>query len=219
MNYHLIMLEIYRKIDSLLNSKEVIDLVEQIYSTNKNVFPKKINIFRSFELIKNANLKVVIFGQDPYYQFGVADGLAFSSQQHKTPASLKNIFKEIKNEYPNIINKSNDLSCWAKQGVLLLNTSLTVEENNPLSHSLLWEKVIDNVIKILNESEEHLVFVLWGNNAKQIRSKINKNKHIILSSAHPSPFSANKGFFGNGHFKKINDHLRKQNKNEIDWST
>ncbi|MBR4025722.1 MAG: uracil-DNA glycosylase [Mycoplasmataceae bacterium] len=208
------------KLKQLISSKDIQNLINKAYNTTENVLPKKDNLFEALKLCPLSKTKVVIFGQDPYYTKGVADGLAFSTTSYKTPLSLQNIFKQIKTEYPNCQFKSNNLSTWAKQGVLLLNSCLTVIENKPLSHSELgWDKLIISIINLINENLENIVFVLWGNNAKKLINLIDQTKHFVLFSAHPSPLSANKGFFGNNHFKKINQFLIKVNKEPIDWNT
>ncbi|WP_022935687.1 uracil-DNA glycosylase [Mesomycoplasma moatsii] len=207
------------KVKGLINSDKTQSILEKIYSNSEqNVFPKKENIFKALELCPLSQTKVVIFGQDPYYQINVADGLAFSSQNKITPASLKNIFKEIKNEYPNATFNTNDLSCWAKQGVLLLNSSLTVVEQQPMSHNNKWDFFINEIINFINNDLEVVIFLLWGSNAKKFKKQIN-DKHFVLTSAHPSPLSADKGFFNNGHFKRVNEILKLLNKKEINWST
>jgi uracil-DNA glycosylase len=179
---------------------------------NNNIFPKKENIFKAFNLTSFEEIKVVIIGQDPYHGFNQANGLAFSTQELKLPPSLKNIYKELKSDL-GIIKVDGDLSDWAKQGVFLLNTILTVEKGKPLSHSKLgWEIFTDQVIKLISTKKEKVIFVLWGNNAIKKETLID-SKHIIIKSVHPSPFSANKGFFGSKPFSKINSHLIKP----IEW--
>lgn len=199
--------------------KEINYFLKQEISKNKIVFPSKEDIFKSFEKTSFDKMKVIILGQDPYHSKGFADGLAFSTKSTKTPQSLLNIFKELKNEYPNISNASNSLANWAKQGVLLLNACLSVEEGKPNSHSKIgWNIFIQNFINYLNDNKEFLIFVLWGNKAQELKPFIS-NKFYILESAHPSPFSASRGFFGNNHFKKINELLINHNFQEIDWSS
>ncbi len=206
-------------VDRLLSSNEVLLLVDEIYSNSKfNVWPKKENIFRSLQLCPISKTKIVILGQDPYYQPNVADGLAFSTKSSNTPASLKNIFDEIKSEYPNSSFKSNSLESWSNQGVLLLNTSLTVIENKPLSHEHEWIWFINELINIINNNCKDIIFMLWGLKA-QNWSKIINNNHIILSTSHPSPFSVDKGFKGSNIFKHANEILFKLNKKPINWNT
>lgn len=208
-------------ISNLKQEKEFQILIQKIKKEyeSKTIYPKKEDIFRFLKFYDISKTRVVIFGQDPYYQKDVADGLAFSTRNSKTPASLKNIFLELRNQYNDIKIYSNDLSSWAKQGVLLLNTSLTVEENKPNSHKNIgWNYVIEYIIRYINNNLTNVVFVLWGNNAKSLSSLIDLDNHYILKSSHPSPLSAHQGFFGNNHFIKINDILRKCNKEEIDWN-
>ncbi|MGL5732681.1 MAG: uracil-DNA glycosylase [Metamycoplasmataceae bacterium] len=199
--------------------KEIQLFIEQEILNKKIIYPKKENIYRCFKETKFNDMKVVIFGQDPYHTKDVADGLAFSTMMSKTPPSLSNIFKEIKNEYSNVSLRGNDLTSWANNGVLLLNTSLTVEEGKANSHSGIgWDIFIKNFILYLNENKDFLIFVLWGNNARKLKPFIS-NKFIVLESPHPSPLSARKGFFGNGHFKEINRILKGNNLKEINWNT
>lgn len=183
----------------------------------ENYFPPKDKIFQSFELINN--IKVLILGQDPYHGIDQANGLAFSVNKGiKIPPSLRNIFKELNNEYGYDIPQHGDLSSWSKQGVLLLNSILTVESGKPSSHKKMgWENFTDSIIKHISENEENIVFLLWGNFAKSKEDLINKDKHLILKSTHPSPFSANKGFLGCDHFKTCNEYLEEKNINPIDW--
>lgn len=183
----------------------------------ESYFPPKDKIFQSFELI--SNIKVLILGQDPYHGYDQANGLAFSVNKGiKIPPSLRNIFKELNNEYGYDMPQHGDLSSWSKQGVLLLNSILTVESNKPSSHKKLgWEDFTNNIIKHISDNEKNIVFLLWGNFAKSKEDLINKDKHLILKSTHPSPFSANKGFLGCDHFKKCNEYLEEKNINPIDW--
>ena len=183
----------------------------------ENYYPSKENIFKSFELINN--IKVLIIGQDPYHKKGQANGLSFSvNKDIKIPPSLRNIFKELNQEYGYDKPKHGDLSSWSKQGVLLLNSILTVEEGKPSSHKKLgWEDFTDNIIRYISDNEENIVFLLWGNFAKSKEILIDENKHHILKSSHPSPFSVNRGFLGCGHFKKCNEYLKLKNINPIDW--
>jgi len=166
------------------------------------------------------NLKVVIVGQDPYINPNQAMGLCFSVPcGEKNPPSLVNIFKEIENDC-GVKNTKGDLTPWAKQGVLLLNSLLTVEAGRPLSHAGRgWEKFFEATIKAINEKTEGIIFVLWGNNAKKVKPLIDTTKHFVLESSHPSPLGAHAGFFGCKHFSKINEILKKQGKTEIDWRT
>ena len=208
-------------LNRILTDDYVIQLLKRIHllKMKAEIYPDMKDIFRAFEISNLDDVKVVIFGQDPYYLPDVADGLAFSTKQSKTPASLKNIFKELKNEYPDLIIETNDLTSWAKQGVLLANTSLTVMKNMPNSHAYLgWSYVIEEAIEYINENRHNVIFLLWGNQAKKFKSLINEEKHHVLMSAHPSPLSANNGFFGNNHFKIANQILADNFQKEIDWN-
>ena len=175
---------------------------------SKNIFPPKDKIFACFQYFNFEATKVVIVGQDPYYTKGYANGLAFAvNRDCITPKSLINIFKEIKNEYGKV-ETDQTLINWAKQGVLLLNRTLTVEENKPNSHKEIgWNIFTNNLIKFINEHTKNVVFLLWGNNAKQLKLLIDQSKHKIISCSHPSPLSANYGFFGSDCFKKVNLYL------------
>jgi uracil-DNA glycosylase len=197
---------------------ELISFIDKEYNT-KIIFPPKEKIFEAFKLTPFEQTKVVIIGQDPYHGEGEAHGLAFSVNNGiKIPPSLKNIYKEINAEYGYEIPNTGYLIKWAKQGVLMLNTVLTVEKDKPASHKAKgWEVFTDRVIEELNNSEQPLVFMLWGNYAKSKAQLINNPKHLILESAHPSPFSARNGFFGNNHFKLANDFLEKNGIEQIDW--
>lgn len=206
-----------KKINEIINSEKTKLLLNKIYQS-KNVFPKQEDVFKCFSFFNISNIKVLIIGQDPYYTRGVADGLAFSTKNNKTPPSLINIFHEIKNEYKDASFKTNDLSCWAKQGVLLLNSSLTVEENKPNSHSEYWFWFIKEILSIISKVD-NVVIMLWGNNSIKLKEFINNKTHLILTSSHPSPLSAHKGFLGNNHFIKANNFLKSKNKTIIDWST
>ena len=197
--------------------KKLISVIDKEYEKNE-IFPSKNEIFNAFKLTDYENVKVVILGQDPYHGYDEAEGLAFSVKNHiKRPPSLRNIFKELKNDL-NIDRENNSLEDWALQGVLLLNAILTVKKDTPLSHKNIgWEQFTDEVIKIINEKEEPVVFVLWGNFAKTKKNLITNKKHLILEGAHPSPFSANRGFFGTKPFSQINNFLKNNNIKEIRW--
>lgn len=182
------------------------------------VFPPKEAVFNAFSLTPIDQVKVVIIGQDPYHGLGQAHGLCFSVQEGvKPPPSLVNIFKELKEDLGIPIPHHGSLSAWAKQGVLLLNSTLTVRQQCPMSHyGQGWEQFTDAVIKILCERADSLVFLLWGKSAKEKCQHL-KN-HFILTAPHPSPFSAHTGFFGCRHFSKTNEHLKKLGKTPIDWN-
>ena len=186
---------------------------------NETVYPPSDEIFSAFNYCEYNNLKVVILGQDPYHGYGQANGLCFSVKEDvKIPPSLRNIFKEISHEYSDYTPKSGDLTHWAKQGVLLINATLTVKEKEPNSHQGKgWGTFTDAVIKRISDENKDIVFVLWGAFAQRKEKLIDQGKHYILKSPHPSPFSAHKGFLGNNHFIKINDFLKLKNKEEITW--
>ena len=185
----------------------------------KEIYPPQELIFNAFKNTTFANTKVVIIGQDPYHGKKEANGLAFSvNKEIKIPPSLRNIYKELHNDLKIKIPSHGDLTSWAKEGVLLLNSVLTVEKDNPASHkSLGWELFTDYVIKTLNNKETPIVFILWGNFAKSKKQFITNKKHLIIESTHPSPFSANSGFFGSKPFSKTNAYLKKNNLQEINW--
>jgi uracil-DNA glycosylase len=187
----------------------------------KIIYPKPSEIFNAFNHTPYSKVKVVILGQDPYHGPGQAHGLCFSVRKGvPPPPSLKNIFKEIENDLKIPRPKSGDLTSWADQGVMLLNTVLTVEQGKAGSHhGKGWERFTDLVIQILNDDEKPLVFVLWGSPAQKKQALITNKRHLILKSVHPSPLSAERGFFGNHHFSKINEFLKKHGDKPIDWST
>lgn len=191
--------------------------VKEEYKTTK-CFPPKNQIFRALELTPFEEVKVVIIGQDPYHNDFQANGLCFSvSDQVSAPPSLKNIFTELKDDL-GIVKTSNELDSWAKQGVLLLNATLTVRAHEPNSHKDLgWEKFTDFVIKEISDKKENVVFVLWGAFAQKKEELIDSSKHFIIKSAHPSPFSVYRGFYGSKPFSKINDYLKSKGKKTILW--
>ena len=193
--------------------KEVSSLYEE-----KIIYPPKKDVFNAFRLSYN-DVKVVILGQDPYHGDGEAHGYAFSCLKTPIPPSLKNIYKEL---YDDLGIEKNmldgNLLPWVKQGVMLLNTGLTVEKDKPNSHKDIgWQKFTDEVIKKLNEREKPVVFILWGNNARAKKDLITNPNHLVIESAHPSPFSARNGFFGSKPFSKTNNFLIKNNINPIKW--
>ena len=193
--------------------------INKRYKTT-TVFPEKQNIFKAFSLTKLDNLKVVILGQDPYHGFGQAQGLAFSTPANiKNPPSMQNILKEIQSDLgKKSVCEDGDLTPWAKQGVLLLNTILTVEEAKPKSHhNLGWEVFTDNVIKYISDNCEDTIFILWGSPAISKTKLIDRKKHHILTAPHPSPLSSYRGFFGCKHFSQTNDILKSLNKEAIIW--
>ena len=197
---------------------KIMEFVDGEYGS-KTIYPPYWEIFNAFILTPLSNVKVVILGQDPYHEKGQAHGLAFSTPEgHPIPRSLKNIFKEINNEYGYPIPTSGCLEKWANQGVFLLNTVLTVEEGNANSHSKCgWQTFTDNVIKLLNNQDRAIVFLLWGKQAEKKKELITNPNHLVLVTSHPSPFSARRGFLGSNHFRLANDFLRKNNLDEIDW--
>jgi len=199
---------------------ELMQQVEQEY-TNTTCFPPKELIFSAFEQFDFQNTKVVIIGQDPYHGIGEANGLCFSVNDGVAiPPSLKNIFTEINTEYDRILfPTSGNLGRWAKQGVLLLNAGLTVRKDEANSHKhLKWNVFTDAVIDVINQKSENVVFLLWGSFAQKKGKLINREKHLVLESGHPSPLSANRGmWFGNNHFKLTNEYLIEKGKGEIEW--
>lgn len=197
----------------------LIEFVKQQYAT-QTCYPKGSQIFAAFDRCKFEEVKVVILGQDPYHGPGQANGLCFSVNDGITfPPSLINIFKEIQSDLEKPFPKTGNLERWADQGVLLLNATLTVEQSKPGSHQNQgWETFTDAVIKAISDHKENVVFLLWGGFAKSKASLIDKNKHHILTSGHPSPMSANRGYwFGNKHFSKTNKFLKSKGLQEIDW--
>lgn len=181
----------------------------QIEYRTKTIFPPKHDVFRAMRLTDYDNIKVVILGQDPYHGEGEAEGLSFSVRDGiRKPPSLKNIFKELEDDLGYKEPQSGSLVKWAKEGVLLLNSLLTVEKDKPLSHKTLgWERFTDEVIKKINEKETPVVFILWGAYARSKKTYITNKNHYIIESTHPSPFSARNGFFGSKPFSKTNNFL------------
>ena len=202
--------------------KDLSSFVREEYKSG-TIYPKPLNIFRAFDLCPFDKVKVVIIGQDPYHGPNQANGLCFAvggmnEAEVAIPPSLQNIFKEIKNDLNILPEQNGDLSRWAKQGVLLLNATLTVRANTPGSHQKKgWEEFTDAVIEKLSKEKGGLVFMLWGNYAKKKGEKIDRSKHLVLEAQHPSPFSAYNGFFGCKHFSKANNYLRERGMGEIDW--
>ncbi len=198
--------------------KKFMDIVENEYRT-KTIYPERENLFNALKLTPYKDVKVVIMGQDPYHGDGEAHGLSFSVQEGiKLPPSLKNIYKEIFDDLGIVEPENGDLTKWAKSGVLLLNSSLTVVKDTPNSHKDLgWYRFTDYIIKVLNAKEEPIVFILWGNFAKSKKVFITNPKHMVITSAHPSPFSARNGFFGSRPFSKSNNFLIKNGISPIEW--
>jgi len=204
-----------QKKEYLLSLK--LKLKEELIS-GKTIYPPKKEIFKAFELTAPENTKVIILGQDPYHNFNQANGLCFSvNEKQLLPPSLKNIFKELEDDLGIKNYEHGDLSSWAKQGVLLMNTSLTVEKGKPGSHLKFgWEQLTDQVIRSFNKKKK-IVFMLWGKSAAKKKKLIDEDKHFILEASHPSPLSCHKGFFGCNHFSRCNNFLKTSGKEEINW--
>lgn len=185
----------------------------------QQVFPKSGDIFKAYDLCPFHKLKVVILGQDPYHNVGQAQGLSFSVQKGiALPPSLQNIFKELQDDLSCPFPKSGDLSHWAEQGVLLLNTVLTVRAHQAFSHrGIGWEEFTDATIRAIEEKEEPVVYILWGSPAQKKRAMIHQKKRLILTAPHPSPLSAYRGFFGSRPFSKCNAYLEQEGLSPIDW--
>ena len=197
--------------ESILNFKE----------SGKIIYPKNNEIFNAINLTEFDKTKVIILGQDPYHGPEQAHGLSFSVKNGiKPPPSLLNIFKEIEFDLSIRVDKENgNLTRWAKQGVLLLNSLLTVEKGKPLSHKEIgWEILTDKIIEVLTQNRKNLVFILWGSHARSKKNLISRNENLIIESAHPSPLSAHRGFIGSKPFSRTNDYLIKNNMNPINWS-
>jgi uracil-DNA glycosylase len=200
--------------------REIVAFLKIEKIQNKTICPPGSLLFNAFNLTPLDNVKVVILGQDPYHGWGQAHGLSFSVPDGITPPpSLQNIFKEIKADLGVSMPPQNgNLTAWSEQGILLLNAFLSVRLNEPLSHSKIgWETFTDTVISLLSEKKEGLVFLLWGKFAQQKQGLIDETKHYVLKAAHPSPFSADKGFFGCKHFSLTNEYLIRQGKTPINW--
>ena len=198
--------------------KNLMDKVNDEYNSN-TIYPHREDLFNAFKLTDYNDVKVVIIGQDPYHGEGEAHGLSFSVLPGiKIPPSLKNIYKELESDIGFVEPLFGDLTEWAKRGVLLLNNTLTVVKDTPNSHSKIgWNYFTDEVIKKLNERTQPIVFILWGNFAQTKEVLITNSKHLIIKSAHPSPFSARNGFFGSKPFSKTNEFLKQNGIEEIDW--
>ncbi|MDP2815288.1 MAG: uracil-DNA glycosylase [Rectinemataceae bacterium] len=198
--------------------QELAKFVQDEYE-GSTIYPDRTNIFRAFDLTPFDRVKVVILGQDPYHGLNQAIGLSFAVEEGiPLPPSLRNIYKEIENDIGEKPLDSGDLSRWAAQGVLLLNATLTVRAGSPGSHQGKgWEEFTDAVIRVLSEEREHLVFILWGNYARTKGVHIDRAKHLVIESAHPSPFSARNGFFGSKPFSKTNEYLIEKSITPIIW--
>lgn len=199
--------------------KNLTDFVRNEYLSGKTIYPEPKNIFNAFNLCPLDKVNVVIIGQDPYHEPGQAHGLCFSVQDGVAlPPSLINIYKEIESDIGHKSITNGDLTQWANQGVLLLNATLTVQAHIAASHSGRgWENFTDAVIKTVAEKRDNVVYMLWGSFAQKKAEFVDKNKNLILTSAHPSPLSAYRGFFGNHHFSKANEYLIEHGKNPINW--
>ena len=211
--------EILKRDNSVANKNNEIFNFIISNADNSIIYPCINDIYKALNITSFENIKAVIIGQDPYHGEGEANGLAFSlNKDVKITPSLRNIFKELESDL-GIKRTNKDLSGWAKQGVLLLNTILTVEKDKPLSHKDLgWQAITDYIIKYISDNKENVVFILWGNESQKKSDLIDKNKHYIIRSAHPSPLSASRGFFGSKPFSKTNNYLKKNNQSIIDWS-
>lgn len=198
--------------------QELMLFIEKEY-LEKEIYPEKKNIFKALELTPFEEVQVVILGQDPYHQKKQAQGLAFSTPKElKNPPSMVNILKEIKNDIGKTMCEDGDLTAWAKQGVLLINTIFTVQQSSPKSHQKKgWEIFSDEIIRTLSKEHSHLIFLLWGAPAIAKSKLIDTTKHTILTAPHPSPLSAYRGFFGSKHFSQTNALLKSLGKKEIVW--
>ena len=199
--------------------KNIVSFVNKIYK-EKEIFPPKERILSALNITDYKDVKVVILGQDPYHGLGEANGLCFSVNDGiKIPPSLQNIYKELNSDLGLPIANTGNLESWAREGVLLLNSVLTVEKDKPASHKNVgWEIFTDSIIKKLNEKEEPVVFILWGNFARSKKNLITNSRHLIIESSHPSPFSVRYGFLGSKPFSRTNEFLRNNNIKEIDWT-
>ena len=199
---------------------EIVNFLRTEKMAGKTIFPPGGLIFNAFNTTPFDNVKLVLIGQDPYHGHGQAHGLSFSVQNGVVPPpSLMNIYKELQSDLGCKIPTHGNLTHWAEQGVLLLNASLTVRANEPMSHSKMgWANFTDAVIRKISEEKEHVVFLLWGKFAQEKQVLIDETKHLVLKAAHPSPYSANNGFFGCKHFSKANEWLVRHGIDPIDWS-
>lgn len=200
--------------------KELLGFLEQEDQSGKTIYPPRENIFEALNLTPFEKVKVVILGQDPYHGEGQAHGLCFSVKPEvKIPPSLVNIFKELKDDLGITPPTHGCLQSWARQGVLLLNNVLTVEDGKAGSHhNKGWEKFTDKIIELLNERKEHLVFILWGSPAQKKAKVVDEKKHLVLKSVHPSPLSVYRGFLGSKPFSQANAYLKKNGQEVIDWT-
>ena len=209
-------MQLYNEKSAVVDPIELVEnIYEGYYGNKKPIYPEKEKVFSALDLVAPEGVKVVIVGQDPYHTPGQAQGLAFSlPDTAKTQPSMRNILKEL---YDDIERTSQDLTNWTTQGVLLLNRSLTVEEGEPNSMADLWTPVTNRLIEVISELQQPIIFVLWGKSAQQLIPIIDGRKRII-TSPHPSPFSASRGFFGSKPFSRVNEYLDENNQQMIDWS-
>ena len=213
----------WREVTSQYDLKDNLDSIKKKLADEsllkKQIYPKSTDIFKAFELTSFEDVKVIIVGQDPYHGPNQANGLAFSvNSDTNFPPSLLNIYKEYSSDLSLSLPNEGDLSSWAKQGVLLLNSILTVESGHPGSHKNLgWEKFTNAIIRALSDKKKYLVFILWGAYAQSKKVFIDSSNHHIISSPHPSPLSAHKGFFGSKPFSRCNEYLRENKIDEINW--
>ncbi len=209
----------WKKHVAALADGTVDDLLARARADAGEVYPPAGMELRALELTPFDAVRVVILGQDPYHGPGQAHGLAFSVPEGlRTPPSLRNVFKELDASCGAVAGRSTDLTPWARQGVLLLNAVLTVRAGKPGSHARLgWEGVTDAIIGALSEQREGLVFLLWGNFARSKAALVDRERHLVLTAAHPSPFSAHRGFLGCGHFAAVNEHLAARGEKPVDW--
>ena len=216
-------LESWKEVAAEYGLKEILKpirkKISEVSLKKKTIHPRSKDIFRAFELTSFKSVRIIILGQDPYHGPNQANGLAFSvNSKVRFPPSLLNIFKEYSTDLNLPIPKDGNLSAWAEQGVLLLNSILTVESGSPGSHKDFgWEEFTNQIIKALSDKKSNLVFILWGAYAQSKKILIDPSRHLIITSPHPSPLSAHRGFFGSKPFSKSNDYLRKNKNEEIDW--
>ncbi len=210
--------------DALRNEFQKADIyglysfLERAYASGTPIYPPKSEIFAAFDRTHFDEVRVVLIGQDPYHRRGQAHGLCFSFRgDGPLPRSLQNIFKEASSEFNSELRQNGDLTAWADQGVLLLNMALTVEEGKPGSHQAQWKRFTEAIIQTLAAKKQKLVFLAWGKEAQKAVAHIDREKHRVLESAHPSPFSCRRGFFGNGHFELANQYLLDKNQEPIHW--
>jgi uracil-DNA glycosylase len=199
--------------------KQILSFISKERSSGKVIYPPDSEIFNACKLTPLETLRVVILGQDPYHGPGQAHGLCFSVRPGvRPPPSLVNIFQELESDLGVARPSNGSLESWARSGVLLLNTLLTVEQGKPLSHQKIgWERFTDRIVDVVNTQREHIVFLLWGANAQKKGAAIDRGRHCVLTAPHPSPFSAHTGFLGCKHFSKANDYLTKHGLEPIDW--